>query len=362
MKLNAVNANTTRQNKQNININTNNKQNKNVNFKGFTDTLVKTWEIIDGSRGIQFTVEDMLGTNIPRTYSGAMSGYEYTGEINWPYLLQEGIREFLTGPTMTCAPIAILALITKASGKTANTHKENIVNLSYLASQLKPEQDLDEESFTKEFIKKVTQDTLEKTINSDPRAEKVAIEEADVDELSNLIIKYTQQTKPENNETGFKGILENIKGFFDKTTKSQNKQKNIEAKNIIAQTQEKFEDIVKKQKTSFKDTDFGVAKYSVSNTQTGATAFENYVKYIGAYVNDYAKANKDKEGLINLAQETIVKFRDSWSAKRLGTIGAMIIGTGFIMSFIPKLYTLASGGINPGGKAIYDEAAKRESK
>ena len=139
MKLTAIGNQQIRQKNTN-----NNQNNKNVQFKGLTDTLVRTWEIIDGSRGIQFTVEDMLGTNIPRTYSGAMSGYEYTGKINWPYFWQEGIREFLTGPTMTCAPIAILALITKMSGKTASTHKENIVNLSYLAGKLK-ETELEEE-------------------------------------------------------------------------------------------------------------------------------------------------------------------------------------------------------------------------
>ena len=58
----------------------------------------------------------------------------------------------------------------------------------------------------------------------------------------------------------------------------------------------------------------------------------------------------------------VTKFRDNWCGKRIGTVGALIFLTGFIMSFIPKLYTLASGGINPGGKAIYDEAAKREGK
>ena len=84
------------------------------------------------------------------------------------------------------------------------------------------------------------------------------------------------------------------------------------------------------------------------------------------YANDYAKANKqtignDKE-VINLAQDAIKKFEKSWRGKRGFTIAAMIFLTGYIMSFIPKLYTLASGGINPGGKAIYAEAEKREGK
>ena len=104
----------------------------NPNFKGGADFLVNAWRFIDSSRGIQFTVEDMLGTNFPRTYKGAMAGYKYTGKVNVPALLQEAVREFLTGPTMTAAPVLILSIACKLSGKTANTHAKNIMNLSHL--------------------------------------------------------------------------------------------------------------------------------------------------------------------------------------------------------------------------------------
>ncbi|MBQ4646259.1 MAG: hypothetical protein IJB79_02810 [Candidatus Gastranaerophilales bacterium] len=350
MKLTAVNNRQIRQN------NNNNKQNsRNIQFKGLTDTLIKTWEIIDSSRGIQFTVEDMLGTNIPRTYSGAMSGYEYSHEINWPYLWQEGIREFLTGPTMTCAPIALLALITKKSGKTANTHKENIVNLSYLANNIKQKEGLDAETFTNTFVKDVVKDAISKTTQTE------AVNE-DVDALTELIVEYAKQTKTEKEEHGFKAFVSKIKGFFDRKTRMENKAKKESIKEALEKTQEKFEEIIKTRKQSFDDTDFGVVKYSINESETGAQSFKNYVKYISAYAEDYTKANKADDGIINLATEAIDKFRNVWTMKRLGTIGALIFGTGFIMSFIPKLYTLASGGVNPGGKAIYDEAAKREGK
>ena len=102
-----------------------------TSFTGGVDALVNFWQFVDNSRALQFTVEDMLGTNIPRTYKGAMAGYKYTGEINLPALLQEAIREFLTGPTMCLAPIAVLALA-KNSGNSANTHIENIRNLTTL--------------------------------------------------------------------------------------------------------------------------------------------------------------------------------------------------------------------------------------
>ena len=66
--------------------------------------------------------------------------------------------------------------------------------------------------------------------------------------------------------------------------------------------------------------------------------------------------------MINLADEAINNFKNNWCGKRVFTVGAMIFLTGYIMSFIPKLYTLASGGTNPAGAAIYDEAQKREAK
>lgn len=355
MKLTAVKEQQLRQN------NTNNKQNKNVQFNGFTDTLIRAWEIIDSSRGIQFTVEDMLGTNIPRTYSGAMSGYEYTGEINWPYLLQEGIREFLTGPTMTLAPIAILAIITRLSGETAATHKENIVNLSYLAD-LMAKNDINEEKFTNSFVEKVVRDTLKNTIGADSTGAEINVNDSDVNELSDLIKNYIKQTKPENQEKGFKETLANIQSLFDPVARHKKKAKKAEAKDALDATQRKFIDIIKTYKESYKNTDFKVAKYSINEKDIGATNFKNYVEYLKAYIVDYTKANKDDKGLINLATENINKFRDIWSGKRIGTVGALILGTGILMSFIPKLYTLASGSINPAGAAIYNEAAKREEK
>ena len=101
----------------------------------------------------------MFGTNFPRTYKGAMAGYKYTGEINIPALLQEAIREFLTGPTMCVTPIVVLALAKKA-GKTVDTHTENIFNLSYILKQTRAENEVLKED---DFIKNVLKDLIAKT-------------------------------------------------------------------------------------------------------------------------------------------------------------------------------------------------------
>ena len=337
MKLTAVNNITTRQNinnnKKNNNQNTATKTNNNVSFKGVADFATVFWNFVDkGGRGLQFTVEDMFGTNFPRTYQGAMAGYEYTHEINWSYLTQEGIREFFTGPTMTLAPIGILALITKMTGKSANIHRKNISNLSFLADKLPKDKNVSKDEFKKNFIRLTAQDMLEKTTGKEASAEAI-------DELASGITKYGEQIKAAK-------------------TKTQKK----EAKATLANLGATFERMIKSTKESLSDTSFQVAKYSTYDNEVGATNFQNYVKYINAYADDYAKANTDKNGIVNLAKEAIDKFRNSGRIKRFGTIAAMIFLTGYIMSFIPKLYTYASGGTNPGGKAIYAEAQKREGK
>ena len=136
MKLSPINGSINNQSQVNNKSNNDNK----VSFKGGADTLVKFWQFVDnGGRAMQFTVEDMTGTNVPRSIKGALAGYKYTGKINVPALLQEGIREFLTGPTMCVAPVAILALANKFAGKTSNTHLENIINLSHLMDKLPKE-------------------------------------------------------------------------------------------------------------------------------------------------------------------------------------------------------------------------------
>lgn len=335
MKLTAINNNQIRQ-KINSDKNNNHKisrnTNKNINFTGFADFATVFWNFVDkGGRGLQFTVEDMLGTNFPRTYQGAMAGYEYTHQINWNYLWQEGIREFLTGPTMTLAPIAILAIITKMSGNSANIHRKNISNLSYLTSKL-PKENINEETFRFNLTKTAVEDML------------------------------TQTTKRQADEADIKSITEGIIKYGDQARKAKTKFQKKEANKTLEGLGSSFEQIIKSTKENLSNTSFNTVKYSSYGSEIGEANFKNYVKFIDAFTQDYAKKNIDKKGMINLGQEAIENFKNSCRIKRFGTIAAMIFLTGYVMSFIPKLYTLASGGTNPAGKAIYAEAKKREGK
>ena len=186
MKLNAVSNRQIRQN--NLNNNRKNNQNlttdKNVNFTGGIDGLIAFWNFIDGSRAWQFTVEDMCGTNFPRTWKGAMSGYKYTGKFNIPALLQEAIREFLTGPIMSAAPFGILAVATLFGGKSVNTHRKNIENLSHMASTMPKE--VNAKDFKDSYLKTAIEDMLKQSLA------KENVDSEDIETIFNGVKKYDE--------------------------------------------------------------------------------------------------------------------------------------------------------------------------
>ena len=331
MKLNAINNINSKQNIKN-NINNNAKNSKNVNFTGAGEALVGFWKFIDSSRGIQFTFEDMIGTNIPRTWKGARAGYKYTGKINKAALAQEFIREFLTGPTMTFAPVGILAAIVGLSGKPARTHRENMDNLSYIAQQHLAK-NTTPENFKQDFITEVVKDTLKQTTKEEVHQEDVA--------------------------TLVDGIME----FSKKTNSAKTRKEKKAAKGYMEELQKTFEGIVKARKQDYKDTNFQLAKYTIGKnaqgeTKTGAKHFTDYVEFMTSYVQDYAKKHQ-KNNTIDLSDDTIKSFKRNWFGKRALTLASMILLTGTLMSFIPKIYTFFSGKENPNGQGVYAEAQKR---
>ena len=324
MRINAVNNIKIQKNSAN-----NNKNNHTTNFKGgFTDGLVNFWQFVDnGGRAMQFTVEDMTGTNFPRSIKGALAGYKYTGKINVPAFLQEMIREFLTGPTMCVTPVAMLALSKKMMGKTSNTHIENISNLAH---HIKGIQTSSAGEFEKQFFTNVVADAITNT--SGTRAK-----QKDINELIELMQKYSQS-------------------LYNKNAPKK------EAENILESLQQSFESIIKANKKDFENTNFLAVKYSGANNKTGSTKFKNYIDYAVNYSKDYIKRYSTKDGIVRVSDENIKNFKNGWIGKRVLTIAGMFFVTGFLMSYIPKIYTWASGGVNPNASAIYDEAKKPNGK
>lgn len=312
MKLSCVQSNELNQ-RNNNNIN-NKKNNNSPNFTGFASGCAAFWQFVDaGGPALQFTVEDCSETNIPRSFKGAMAGRKYTGRINWPAFLQEAIREFLTGPLMCATPIAILALATKLSGKTADTHIENIENLSYLAKK----SGSDVVDFKNNFFKTTVEDMLNKTVG-------IAKQE-DVDTL--------------------------VKGLKEYNAATDKKQ----AAQILDTLEKSFEAIIKREKADYTGVDFKKVFYSVADKAQGQTNFKNYTGYISAYADDFTK-KLNKDGFEQVTQDAINSFKRTWIGKRHFIFASMFAVTAIVVSFVPKLYTMASGKINPNASAIYNEA------
>ena len=293
------------------------------------DTLIKFWEVVDNSRALQFTVEDMLGTNIPRTYKGAMAGYKYTGKINVPALIQEAIREFLTGPTMCVVPIATLALAKKNMGHSSNTTAENIRNLSHLAKTSIEQGNFNEES----FFETVAKDLLKQTLDNNGE-----YSDKDVEKITEGLKKYHEIMKQTPKDRAHKKSIKRAK------------------EEALNELQASFSGIIKSRSTDYKNSDFLNATYSISKEQKGSKNFKNYMEATAGYFADITKKGKE------ITKDSIERFRDSWVGKRCLVIGSMIGLTGICMSFIPKLYTLASGNINPNASAIYNEAKNQNTK
>ena len=326
MKISAVSNNS---------INNANSRSKNPCFKGISDGLVKFWQIIDnGGRAAQFTVEDMCGTNFPRTYKGAMAGYKYTGKINYAALAQEALREFMTGPTMCLTPLFIIIGAKLKFGKTADTHVENIKNLSYIMNTIK---DTPKDALDDTFIKSVVSDMLIQTSGKD------SVNLEDVNSLTKMIKNYADKSANATLSLNPLKLPEYLR-------------KNKELKTDCGAIGSAFEGIIKKTKDSYADTSFLQAKYSISDTAAGATKTTNYVNYAVNYLNDFKKTLKS--GADKVTTNAVKSFESGLLAKRLGIITAMIAVTGFAMSFVPKIYTKASGNVNPNAKTIYNEAEK----
>ncbi len=309
------------ENKRNNLNNVNNNSRYNPNFTGFASGCAAFWKFVDnGGRALQFTVEDCAETNFPRSLKGLFAGYKYTGKLNILAFLQEAIREFLTGPTMCVTPIAILALATKFSGKTANTHTENISNLAYLTGKTQIE---NAKEFAPNFFSVAVEDMLKQTLG---------IKENDI------------------KENDIKTLVEGLTKYNAETNKK-------EASKILADLQNEFEKIVKREKSSYKNTNFLNASYSVAKDKTGTTSFKNYMGYISAWADDFGK-KLNKDNLSTITSDAIKSFKKTWIGKRMFVAGSMFGITALLMSFVPKLYTLASGSINPNATVIYSEAGK----
>ncbi len=106
MQINNVDTNFPLHSKSEQNIN----KKYNKSFKGLDSFCLGVANTIEtGGLVVSFTLQDMLGTNLPRPFMGLRRNKEENhGQVNKSFAAKEAVREFLTGPSMFAIPYAML--------------------------------------------------------------------------------------------------------------------------------------------------------------------------------------------------------------------------------------------------------------
>lgn len=131
--------------------------------------LVNLMGAIDrGGLFASFTITDNIGTNVPRTVKGLFRNSEEIGGLNYKAALEEGLREYITGPSMFLIPAAIFYGTKKKWGPSTsvdfnllNSFKSNLQNVNV---DMAPDKSALKRNFFENVVRSVTDD--EKTVLS----------------------------------------------------------------------------------------------------------------------------------------------------------------------------------------------------
>ena len=251
MQINKVNTAVPRKTRQGSGRNENkiNNNKTNPNFKGVGAGLDKfalaTAELIEnGGLAISFTLQDMLGTNLPRPIMGLMrNSKENKGEKNKSFAFKELVREMLTGPSMFLIPMGILAVAKKPLGATVNTPMKFIKDFGKIHAA----NPLGEagKAITKEVFFKNTFSEILKNAN------------LSTDKIEGKATDYAKK------------LAENLK---DKDA----------LKKVITELSDDFVGIVKNNSDDVVFTDFTIAKVS----EKTAAPFKETIEHMIAYADD----------------------------------------------------------------------------
>lgn len=152
--------------------------------------------IAAGGYAASFIIQDGLGFIAPRVGKGLLRGgkekkdrdgnvvLDKNGnpkhELNWEYARKEGIREVVTGPSTFLIPLVLLKGVTKKFGTANNVRLDYIDAFKNIYSKYAKEnlESIKNGSAEAEaFYEEVYKDVLNRSINSNPNADKLSEEE-----------------------------------------------------------------------------------------------------------------------------------------------------------------------------------------
>ncbi len=308
---------------------------------GSGSLAVTFWDsIARGGFAASFTVQDMAGTNFPRTYQALQRNKDLTGENNYKAAAEVAIREFTTGPSMCAIPIFVLAGAKKLSGSANEVPIEHIEAFSNEMKGVMKGVPITETTTVEGYAKDVKANFYEKmfkmalTTGEMSDKEKQIIEER-AKRLAGLLQQYDEA--PSRNF---------IKQFFDKKLiqKGVNGAPDVEIKakdQIFSEIIHEFSDAKKKLTT-----DYTTLLSSDMNGTLKPKSISSLVKDFSNFGNDAVttlqKESKDG-GLASLGIK-YSSFMDEFKKRRVGskflTNVLMVGATSLFIVQIPKMYTL----------------------
>lgn len=304
----------------------------NTSFTGVTDGLIKFWEGVDrGGLAASFTVQDMLGTNIPRTWAARNVGKEYTGKNNWTAVLENGLREFLTGPSMFVVPGAVLYGSMRCAGKANGVPVQTIKDFGDIVSQNLDKIDTSSvEKFKETFYRGV----LDKAVNNfDAKKQTV-----DVASYVSDILRMEKAPK--------KGLINNIAGKSMPDSREEILQGivNTFVRDKKANTKG-YPNFLTALITDAKDAK-AAAKHEIP--------IDDLIDRMGKFSDDFYKTLQ-KSGS-SLSEDFVKSFTNKRMGGRFATNIAMGIFTALAMWFIPRIYTI--GKTNPETDPVRQKASE----
>ncbi len=321
MQVSQVNSNIPKVNNGRISRNINN---KNQSFKGIGVAVDKfalgvANAIENGGLVLSFTLQDMLGTNIPRPVMGLLRNKkENKGKTNIRFAAKEFVREILTGPSMFIIPAIMLSVAKKFVGKTINVPMKVIKSLGDIHAN----QALNNAGGVinkQEFIQNAFA-TIIKNAKNEPNISETTIEKAN--ELAKLL---TEQV----NKNG--------------------------TKEAIKQISEEFINISKKYAKDAAHTNFTTVKLS-DNT---SVPVKDAINFITSYADDVVE--KVRTSNTQNIEELIKNITNKKVISRFAMNTIMFAAVMTFLQVIPKLYNKAEGKENAGLKGLMKEETLNDS-
>lgn len=309
-----------------LNIN-NNKVNSTPAFKGLggldSFCLGLANLIENGGLFVSFTLQDMLGTNLPRPIMGLKrNSKENSGKANKSFAAKELVREMLTGPSMFLIPMAMLAAGKPLLGKNIDVPMKFIQDFGNIHAKAQTnkvgEAISQKEFYSNTFAEMIKNAKGEETIGE----ETITTAKTWANDLANALSKATDK----NGKKALKGKINELSDEFTAIAKG-------------AAVNPKYADFttvtLDKASGSFKD----ATSFMMSYAHDTIDDVGNYIKTNGA----------DK------ATAYIKKMADKSTLKRLGTNAAMFAAVLGFLQVIPKLYNKAEGEKNAGLTGLMKE-------